>query len=164
MSESSATVVERLKASLEAASAHNPNDAEKPVAVLWTDRDSQWQPILARLRALMPQLLTLGEYEPEGRIGPSIWLRCAVDRVLELPELAIDMTPVLYLPDVSRQALGSAQACPSDLKPLVELQYRGTCWTQKNGRDWTVEAFMVSNDGGLGLWAWLRTRQLGSPC
>ena len=149
--ESSAAVVERLKASLEAASAHNPSDAERPVAVLWTDRDSQWRPILARLRALMPQLLTLGEYEPEDRTGPSIWLRCVVDRVLELPGLASDMTPVLYLPDVSRQALGSAEACPSDLKPLVELQYRGTCWTQKNGRDWTVEAFMVSNDGGLGL-------------
>ena len=151
VSEFSATVVERLKASLEAASAHNPNDAEKPVAVLWTDRDSQWQPILARLRALMPQLLTLGVYEPEDRTGPSIWLRCVVDRVLELPGLASDTTPVVYLPDVSRQALGSAEACPSDLKPLVELQYRGTCWTQKNGRDWTVEAFMVSNNGGLGL-------------
>ena len=151
MSGSSATVVERLKASLEAASSHNPSDAERPVAVLWTDRDSQWRPILARLRALMPQLLTLGEYEPEDRTGPSIWLRCVVDRVLELPGLASDMTPVLYLPDVSRQALGSPEACPSDLKPLVELQYRGTCWTQKNGRDWTVEAFMVSNDGGLGL-------------
>ena len=151
VSESSATVVERLKASLEAASAHNPSDAEKPVAILWTDRDSQWRPILARLRVLMPQLLTLGEYEPEDRTGPSIWLRCVVDRVLELPGLAGDMTPVLYLPDVSRQALGSAEACPSDLKPLVELQYRGTCWTQKNGRDWTVEAFMVSDNGGLGL-------------
>ena len=151
VSESPATVVERLKASLEAASAHNPNDAEKPVAVLWTDRDSQWRPILARLRALMPQLLTLGVYEPEDRTGPSIWLRCVVDRVLELPGLASDTTPVVYLPDVSRQALGSAEACPSDLKPLVELQYRGTCWTQKNGRDWTVEAFMVSNNGGLGL-------------
>ena len=74
-----------------------------------------------------------------------------VDRVLELPGLAGDMTPVLYLPDVSRQALGSAESCPSDLKPLVELQYRGTCWTQKNGRDWTVEAFMVSDNSGLGL-------------
>ena len=145
------TVVERLKASLEAASAHNPNDAEKPVAVLWTDRDAQWRPILARLRALMPQLLVLGEYEPEIRTGPSIWLRCVVDRVLELPGFASDTTPVLYLPDVSRQTLGSAEACPNDLKPLVEVQYRGTCWTQKNGRDWTVEAFMVSGDGGLGL-------------
>ena len=151
VSESSATVVERLKASLEAASAHNPSDAERPVAVLWTDSDAHWRPILARLRALMPQLLVLGEYEPENRTGPSIWLRCVVDRVLELPGLAGDTTPVVYLPDVSRQALGSADACPSDLKPLVELQYRGTCWTQKNGRDWTVEAFMVSSDGGLGL-------------
>ena len=149
--DSGRTVVERLKASLEAASAHNPNDAEKPVAVLWTDRDAQWRPILARLRVLMPQLLTLGVYEPEDRTGPSIWLRCVVDRVLELPGLASDTTPVVYLPDVSRQALGSAEACPSDLKPLVELQYRGTCWTQKNGRDWTVEAFMVSDNGGLGL-------------
>ena len=151
MSGSSATVVERLKASLEAASAHNPSDAEKPVAVLWTDRDSQWRPILARLRVLMPQLLTLGVYEPEDRTGPSIWLRCVVDRVLELPGFAGDTTPVVYLPDVSRQALGSAESCPTDLKPLVELQYRGTCWTQKIGRDWTVEAFMVSDNGGLGL-------------
>ena len=149
--DSRATVVERLKASIESASAHNPNDAEKPVAVLWTDRDAQWRPILARLRALMPQLLVLGEYEPENRTGPSIWLRCVVDQVLELPGLASDTTPVVYLPDVSRQTLGSAEACPSNLKPLVELQYRGTCWTQKNGRDWTVEAFMVSSDGGLGL-------------
>ena len=149
--DSGRAVVERLKASIESASAHNPNDAEKPVAVLWTDRDAQWRPILARLRALMPQLLTLGEYEPENRTGPSIWLRCVVDQVLELPGLASDTTPVVYLPHVSRQALGSAEACPSDLKPLVEFQYRGTCWTQKNGRDWTVEAFMVSSDGGLGL-------------
>ena len=149
--DSGRTLVERLKASLEAASAHNPNDAEKPVAVLWTDRDAQWRPILERLRPLMPQLLVLGEYEPEIRTGPSIWLRCVVDRVLILPGLGNDTTPVVYLPDVSRQALGSAEACPSDLKPLVELQYRGTCWTQKNGRDWTVEAFMVSSDGGLGL-------------
>ena len=45
----------------------------------------------------MPQLLILGEYEPEDRIGPSIWLRCVVDRVLELPRLAGDATPVVYL-------------------------------------------------------------------
>jgi hypothetical protein len=40
---------------------------------------------------------------------------------------------------------------PDALKPLVELQYRGTVWTQKNGKDWTVRAFLVSDDGGLGL-------------
>ena len=36
------------------------------------------------------------------------------------------------------------------LQPLVELQYRGRVWHQQNGRDWTVEAFLVS-DEGLGL-------------
>ena len=83
--ESGRTVVERLKASLEAASAHNPNDADKPVAILWTDRDSQWRRILPRLRGLMPQLLTqdLRKYRPDDRTGPAIWLRCVIDRVLD---------------------------------------------------------------------------------
>lgn len=31
------------------------------------------------------------------------------------------------------------------------LQYRGVCWTQKNGKDWTVKAFLMAEDGGLGL-------------
>lgn len=148
---SSATVVECLKASIEAASAHNPNDAAQPAAVLWTDRDAQWQPVVAPLRRLMPQLLTLGEYDPKKRIGPSIWLRCVIERDLDVPEISGEKTPIIYLPGVGRQELGAAEACPDHLKPLVELQYRGACWTQKNGKDWTVEAFLVSSKGGLGL-------------
>ena len=144
-------VVEALRASLEAASAHNPSDAERPVAILWTDRDSRWLPVLPRLRGLMPQLLTLGEYAPENRTGPSIWLRCVVERAVESPEIPEDTTPIIYLPGVGRQELGTAETCPDHLKPLVELQYRGTCWTQRNGRDWTVEAFLVSRDDGLGF-------------
>ena len=59
--------------------------------------------------------------------------------------------PILYLPNVSRQLLRSPEECPDELKPLVELQYRGAIWTQLNGKDWTVEAFLVSESGGLGL-------------
>ena len=147
-----ATVIEALAASLEAASAGNPNDAEPPAAVLWTDRDSRWRPIVPRLRALIPQLLALGEYDPEERTGPAIWLRCVIDRTLEAPGFPPDTTPIVYLPGAGRQELGVADACPDHLKPLVELQYRGACWTQRNGRDWTVEAFLTSRDGdGLGL-------------
>ena len=61
------------------------------------------------------------------------------------------MTPIVYLPGVSRQELRAVEECPDSLKPLVELQYRGACWNQKNGKDWTVEAFLVSEEGGLGL-------------
>lgn len=145
------TVIEALACSLESAAKYNPNDVVHPYAVLWTDHDSQWQPIIPQLRRLMPQLLTIGEYEPDKRTGPAIWLRCVVDHALEEPKLPDGSTPVIYLPGISRQELRAVQECPDSLKPLVELQYRGVCWTQKNGKDWTVEAFVVAEDGGIGL-------------
>ncbi len=145
------TVTEALVRSLDDAIRYNPNDATRPCAVLWTDHDAQWQPVIPRLRLLLPHLLTLGEYQPEQRTGPAIWLRSVVDRALSGIELSEDDPPILYLPHVSRQNLRAVQECPDNLKPLVELQYRGVCWTQKNGKDWTVEAFLVSDDGGLGL-------------
>jgi len=98
----------------------------------------------------MPELFALGEYNVERRTGPAIWLRCVVDRALSNIQLLQDRIPVLYLPKVSRQDLRAGEDCPELFKPLVELQYRGTVWTQRNGRDWTVEAFLVSEDG-LGL-------------
>ena len=144
-------VIEALVGSLEAAAKHNPNDVVHPYAVLWTDYDAQWQPIIPQLRRLLPQLLTFGEYQPDQRIGPAIWLRSVVDRGLPEIKLPHGETPIIYLPSVSRQELRAVQECPDSLKPLVELQYRGACWTQKNGKDWTVEAFLVSEEGGLGL-------------
>ena len=143
-------MIERLQASLEAAAGYNPNDATAPAAVLWTDREARWRPVLRQLRSLMPQLLTLDgkRYDPEKRVGPAIWLRCMIARVLDSPAIPGDATPVLYLPGVGRQDLSAAGDCPDGLKPLVELQYRGVCWTQKNGREWTVEAFLTS---ALGL-------------
>ena len=148
---SATTFIEALASSLEAAARHNPGDVEKPAAIVWTDHDSQWQPIVPQLQQLMPQLLTWGEYKPEQRTGPAIWLRCVVDHTLEEPKLPEGTTPILYLPGVSRQTLRAVQECPDNLKPLMELQYRGVCWTQRNGKDWTVKAFLVANDGGLGL-------------
>lgn len=145
------TVVEALVHSLESAARFNPNDVVRPSVVLWTDHDAQWQPIIPQLRRLLPQLLTFGDYDPELRSGPAIWLRSVVDRALPEVEIPDRATPIVYLPGVSRQELRAVQECPDSLKPLVELQYRGVCWTQKNGRDWTVEAFLVSEEGGLGL-------------
>lgn len=147
----SGTFIEAVKDSLAAAGRYNSGDSLPPAAILWTDADGEWQPIVMRLRALMPELLTLGEYEPEQCTGPAIWLRCIVDGALPDVKLPEKSVPVLYLPNVSRQLLRSPEECPEELKPLVELQYRGAVWTQLNGKDWTVEAFLVSESGGLGL-------------
>ncbi len=147
----SGTFIEAVKESLIAAGRYNSGDSLPPAAILWTDSDGEWQPIVTRLRALMPELLTLGEYEPEQRTGPAIWLRCIVDGALPDVPMPEKSVPILYLPKVSRQLLRSPEECPDELKPLVELQYRGAVWTQLNGKDWTVEAFLVSESGGLGL-------------
>jgi PglZ domain len=121
-----------------------------PIALLWTDADSQWQELVTVLRGAIPHLYSLGPYNPQARIGPAIWLRCVVDRAI--PEVAPPegTTPILYLRGVSRQVLRGAADCPPLLQPLIELQYRGRVWHQPNGRDWSVEAFLTS-EHGLGL-------------
>lgn len=150
------TLLEAVRVSLAHASRYNRGDVVAPAAVLWTDADGQWRPVVEQLRGLMPELLTLGEYNEATRTGPAIWLRCVIEpavRAEKFPGLAWpeETVPVIYMPNVSRQTLRAAAECPDALKPLVELQYRGTVWTQKNGKDWTVRAFLVSDDGGLGL-------------
>jgi hypothetical protein len=126
-----------------------PDGAVAPAAILWTDAEGHWLPLMPALRAVLPALYTLGRYAPGSRAGPAIWLKCIVDRTLpEAPPPG--ETPVFYLPRVSRQELRAGGDCPAHLQPLVELQYRGRVWHQPNGQDWTVRAFLVSEDG-LGL-------------
>lgn len=150
------TLLEAVRASLVRATRFNPGDMAAPAAAVWTDSDGQWQSIVERLRTLMPELLTLGEYNPDARTGPAIWLRCVIEprtRAERFPELTWPdgAVPVIYMPGVSRQSLRAVEECPDGLKPLVELQHRGAVWTQKNGKDWTLRAFLTSEDGGLGL-------------
>jgi len=145
------TLLESVKYSLFRAIRFNCSDMVAPAAILWTDADSQWEPLVSQLRQLMPELLLLGEYKPDEKTGPAIWLRCVIERSLPDIDLPEDAIPIIYVPNVSRQTLRAVEECPDSLKPLVELQYRGAVWTQRNGRDWTVEAFLVSKDGGLGL-------------
>ena len=145
------TLLEAVKLSLLHAGRFNRSDMVGPAVILWTDSDAQWASLVDQLRPLMPELFTLGEYDPGKKTGPAIWFRCVIERSLPDVDLPEDVTPVIYMPNVSRQTLRAVEECPDTLKPLVELQYRGAVWTQRNGRDWTVEAFLVSKDGGLGL-------------
>jgi len=119
---------------------------EAPVAILWTDPRSEWKPLIPLLRQQLPELICLGDYDPEHRQGPALWLRCLVDRSLPAPNAAADRVPVVYLPGVSRQELRAGEGCPWALEPLIELMFRGSLWLQRNGRDWTLAAFLGSGD------------------
>jgi hypothetical protein len=149
MATDSRTLLDALTASFEA-SLRSPEGVAPPVALLWTDANGQWRPLLTALRSALPHLFSLGAYNPGERSGPVIWLKCVVDRKLPGISPAEGIVPILYLPDVDRQYLRAAAECPEMLQPLIELQYRGAVWHQRGGRDWSVEAFLTSEQG-LGL-------------
>ena len=138
-----------LAAAVLAAAKGNSHTATTAAAVLWPDKEGQWLAALPALKKLMPSLCELGEYNPGQRCGPAVWLKCAIAG--SLPEVQLDGIPVVYLPGVSRAELRAIESCPRDLQPLAELQYRGVFWSQLNGKDWTVSAFLASKNGGLGL-------------
>jgi len=143
-----------------AASLRSPEGVAEPVALLWTDADGQWLPLIPALQAAIPELYVLGAYKPEERTGPVIWLRCIVDRTLPEVSPPAGVTPIVYLPNVGRQQLRAGGDCPPALQPLIELLYRGAVWHQRNGRDWTVEAFLTSVDAlGLDMAQDMRTKE-----
>ena len=75
---SHSTLLEAVKHSLELVARYNASDVVAPAAILWSDAEAQWQPLVELLRPIMPELLTLGEYQPEHKTGPAIWLRCVI--------------------------------------------------------------------------------------
>ena len=145
------TLVDALAVAIESAAAYDPNTHAAPVCILWTDEKGEWTPLLSRLRAEWPHVLTLGDYAPDARTGPAIWIKTALLRHVPEAEWPEDAIPIVYLPGVSRSMLRNAGSLPRELQPLAELQHRGVLFSQVNGKDWTILAFLASSEGGLGL-------------
>jgi len=144
-------LVEHLLKAVRDCTVFNPEAQAGPACILWPDPGRQWEAAVPVLLTELPELLVLGEYSPEKRTGPAIWLRCVIAG--QVPEISIpkDRTPILYLPGFGRQDLRAIDTCPEDLKPLAELQYRGVVWSQANAKDWTILAWLKSEQGGLDL-------------
>jgi len=144
-------VIEQLVKILRDSAVFNSEVQVAPSCILWPDKDRQWEAIIPRLQDELPELFVLGEYAPEKRVGPAIWLRCVIANQVADVTLPVDRVPIFYLPGVSRQDLRAIETCPDLLKPLAELQYRGVIWSQVNAKDWTIMAFLKSDQGGVGL-------------
>jgi hypothetical protein len=145
------TTFDAICASLRRAAEFNHDDTVRPAAVLWPDEKREWERLVPRLRTSLPHFLVFGPYEKVARSGPAIWLRCVLSGTIPEVSLAPEAVPIIYLPGVSRATLRATEDCPNELKPLAELQYRGVFWSQYNGKDWTVTAFLQTNHGGLQL-------------
>ena len=147
------TMIEGLVARVrEQAKRFNPALESSPVAVLWTDERREWEGVLPQLKSALPELFSLGAYQPAQRSGPGAWLRMVADgQAGGLPKGTV---PLLYVPGVGNGSLRTDLRGLKDdpqLAPIAELQYRGTFWRQENSKDWTLRAFFESKRGGLGL-------------
>src|SRR5690348_14487619 len=92
------TLIGALTDALQDATSYNRGEMVSPAVVLWPDKEQQWAKLVPLLRHQMAQLLTFGDFDPEARTGPAIWIKCMVAR--QLPELPLvaDSTPIVYLP------------------------------------------------------------------
>ncbi len=147
-------LIDLLTREIRASADYNSSVQVAPGVILWTDKQRQWEAALPLLQSAMPELIVLGDYQPARRIGPAIWMKCVIAGTLPESEFELpsDRIPIIYLPGVERRDLRAIASCPRELMPLAELQYRGCWWIYNNsGRDWTVRAFMVSDNGGAGL-------------
>jgi hypothetical protein len=145
-------LIDYLASQLRSSANYNSAVQIAPAAILWTDFERQWQSAMPSIKQYLPELVELGEYKPDKRIGPAIWIKCAIAGVLEELELPEGKTPIIYLPGVGRKDLRAIEQCPDYLRPLAELQYRG-CWWAYNtaGRDWSVGSFLTNPRVGLEL-------------
>jgi len=144
-------IVEALIKSLRVGAVYNPDVQAAPACILWPDRERQWEAVIPRLQDEMQEMFILGKYCPDKRTGPGIWLRCVLAGKAYDPGLPENVVSIFYLPGISRQDLRAVENCKDELKPMAELQYRGTIWSQINAKDWTILAFLKSDQGGLGL-------------
>lgn len=146
------TFTDALVAKLNALNDYNRSVFTPPAAILWPDKARQFEPVIDLIRDRIPYFITFGDYNPQNCTGPAIWIRCLLARIVApADEWPANAVPVIYLPGISRSMLCAIDACPDYLKPLAELQYRGAIFSQRSGRDWTLNAFMITKDGGLDL-------------
>jgi hypothetical protein len=143
------TALDALALALDDALAYDPNVSADPIALLWPDKERQWESVVSLLQS-QRRVVTYGEFDSVRRSGPAYWLRCVIASTIAV-DGAPDGTPVVYLPGVSRDDLRNAGAVTPELASLAAVQHRSQWFAHPNGKDWTVRALLSNADRGLGL-------------
>lgn len=146
-----ATFLDALVSALDTARRATGGGGQGPAAaLLWTDESRDWEPLVASVASRLP-VFTLGTYAADQTIGPAYWIRCVVDGSVQVEHLD-DAAPIVYLPGYGKGHLRAVEEAPAEIQPIAELQYRGAVFSQVNGKDWTIPAFLqTSSYGGLGI-------------
>lgn len=145
------SIYDKVIAALKQAEQHNSSVMVRPEVILWPDPERQWESIMPALWKSIPHILVFGEYDPEKKQGPAIWLKCMVAKVLPEADWESNVVPIIYLPGVSKNDLRNVGNAGLGFQPLLEYQYTGSLFLQENGKEWTIQAFIENPDTGLGI-------------
>ena len=145
------TPLDALIAALHEAASYNASAEAAPVAVVWCDAGKDFSPLIPALRERLPELLAFGDFEPEARTGPAVWIRAATVGAVEGVGWPEGTTPIIYMPGVARETLKGAEDCPQLLQPLVWYIVAGSYFGHVNGKDWTLRGFLSAERGPLKL-------------
>ena len=145
------SIYDKVVQALNQAKQHNGNIMVKPEVILWPDPELQWGAVIPVLQETFPALLIYGAYDQSKKQGPAIWLKCMIAQALPEANWGITETPIIYLPGISKNDLKNIHNAGLDFQPLIEYQYTGTVFTQENGREWTIMAFLQNPLNGLGI-------------
>jgi hypothetical protein len=145
------TVLDALINALDTARRATGGGGQRPAAaLLWTDESRDWEPLITSVASRLP-VLTLGAFDADRAIGPAYWIRCVVDGSVQVEHLD-EAAPIVYLPGYGKAQLRAVEEAPAEIQPIAELQYRGAVFSQGNGKDWTLPAFLqASTYGALGI-------------
>ncbi len=141
---------DKIVQAIQHAEKHNSSIMVRPEVILWPDPEMLWNEVIPILQDELPQLMVYGDYNPEKKQGPAIWLKCMVAKTLPEANWPDEVIPIIYLPGISKNELRNAEQAELKLQPLLEYQYTGTLFLQENGKEWTIMAFLENISNGLG--------------
>ena len=145
------SLYDKLIGAIKQAESNNGNLMTKPEVILWPDPERLWEDVISIIQESRDNLFIYGVYEPQKNQGPSIWLKCMMAKSIPEAVWKSETTPIIYLPGISKNELKNVEDIGFQLQPLVEYQYTGTIFSQENGKEWTILAFVENPINGLGL-------------
>ena len=117
---------EKILEGFKKATIHNSSIMVPPEVILWPDPERQWESVIEKLQNAYGALFFLGNYLPEKLTGPAIWLKTAISGKLSDCTWDKTLTPVIYLPGISKSQLKEVSSLGLELQPLAQYQYTGT--------------------------------------
>lgn len=144
-------VIDKLIYEIRQAAQYNSDVQVAPKVVLWPDGESLWEGTIEMIKEKLPELLILGEYQPENKKGPAIWLSSALDNYLNENIVPKGSIPVIYMPGISRSIFRDIANLPKELYSIADLQFRGCYFSQDNGKDVTPLSFLSAKGTGLNM-------------